>query len=113
MAMRDEIQSGSRFLRVPLAVPTPEWPGQNGRIYVRKLSAREMDGWYSRADDDNGRAQFVAMAACDEAGNRIFNDADAVWLGDEDFSVIDRIFNAAMMHNRSTPAAKAELQKNS
>jgi len=113
MTLREEIQNRTKTLSSVLAVSTPEWPGQDGKVFVRKLTAREMDCWYNRVEGDNARAQYVAIAACDDAGNRIFGDGDSGWLGNEPFSVIDRIYEAGMIHNRTTPAAKASMEKNS
>ena len=112
MSLRDELRSRKRTGPQVEPVVTPEWPEQNGQVFVPKVTARQMDKWYEAAGDGNGRALYVAMFACDQVGNRHFNDSDAAWLGDEDFALIDRIFAAGMELNRSTPKAAAELEKN-
>ena len=113
MTQRERIQKRKRDAAAVQPVATPEWPEDDGLVFARKVSAREMDKWQNRTDPDNGRGSYAAMVCCDQAGNRIFNDEDASWLGDEPFGVIDRIFDAGMAFNRCTPAAKVELEKNS
>jgi hypothetical protein len=113
MTLRERIKARKRDAPPVQPVATPEWPDDDGKFFVRKVSAREVDGIYARAEPGNNRAHYVAVYACDENGIRLFNDEDAAWLADEPDSVIDRISQAGMSFNRQSAAAKADLKKNS
>jgi len=111
--LRDKLKGRVKSPARVEPVPTPEWPEFDGQVFVPVVSAKRMDGWYDRLGDGNSRALYAASFACDAVGNRLFTDEDAGWLGEEPFTVIDRIFAAGMTLNRSTPAAREELRKNS
>ena len=113
MAIRDQLRNRTKKGPTVVAVRTPEWEGLDGQVFVASATAKAMDRWYEKAGDGSGRAAYVAQFACDSTGNRHFNDEDASWLGDEPFTVIDRIFQAGMELNRTSPKAQAELTKNS
>jgi hypothetical protein len=113
MSIRDELLGRRKISPAPTPVETPEWADQDGAVFVAVESARTFDAYYEAAAKGNGRAVAVAMFARDAAGNRIFRDEDAAWLGDEPFLVIDRIYAAAMKINYQTPARREDLEKNS
>jgi hypothetical protein len=112
-ALRDRVRQRVEKTRGKLVpVPTPEWPEDDGTVFVSVVSAKRFDEFLSKAPGGNGRAKLVAMLACDSAGTRHFADADAEWLGDEEFAVVDRIYSAATTANAATPKAGEDLEKN-
>jgi len=111
MPLREDLKDRAKKGRDMVPVPTPEWEGITSEVHLCKESVRAFDRWYD-ASADNGRALFVAMFSRDSVGNRLFNDADAGWLGEEDFCLIDRIFAAGMELNRSPIRAGAAAPKN-
>ena len=112
MSLREDLQKRTKAAKPVQVVPTPEWSDHDGDVFMPKVTARDMDRWYEQAGAGNGRAVYVAMFACDSVGNRLFNDTDAAWLGEEDFALIDRLFAAGMELNRTSAAARVELEKN-
>jgi len=81
----------------PVPVATPEWPEQNGQVFVRTISAKENDAYEDAVSRnmDNARARLVVMAACDESGQRIFEDNDVERVGNMPASVVARIWGVA------------------
>lgn len=109
-------QTGDRPVR---AVEVPEW---GGTVYVRTLKAVERDAFEAenaraaRKQDGsqlvNLRARLAALTVCDESGQRLFSDIDAVELGQRSGAVLDRIFDAATSLNGMGPAAVEEARGN-
>lgn len=100
-------------------VPVPEWGGD---VAVRMLTAGERDSLLSLFFDANGtkianpanyRANLVALATCDEAGERIFSDADIEQIAGKADVAIERIFKAAQALNHLGGDAVEEAAKNS
>jgi len=95
----------------------PEWAGD---VYIRTLSGLEAD-LFERdvyGDDKKGsrnvRARLAVTVLADEQGNRLYTDADAGRLGKEKSrAALDRIFEAARLHNRMGAEHKEELAGNS
>jgi hypothetical protein len=99
-------------------VEVPEW---GGAVFVKELSGKERDqfeisqlegkGANKRVNYVNMRAKLVAYATCDENGKRLFNEADAVRLGDQSAKALTRIYSAASDLSGLTPEDVEELTK--
>jgi hypothetical protein len=102
MSLRDEIL-GRDDLPVEV-VPVPEW-GMDVR--VRALSGAERDAYEASCMKKTGakgavemtfenvRARLVARSVVDEAGARVFTDADVVALGGKNAAALNRLFEVA------------------
>jgi hypothetical protein len=108
------LANASKFRREQVEVP--EW---GGTVWVREMAAEERDQWegwmVSKTGMDkfkNLRALIVSLAVCDEAGNRLFSDAEISQVGKLPVSGIDRVFEAASKLNRLTKGDVEELEKN-
>ena len=83
-------------------VNVPEWGGD---VYVRGLTARDLDkyqmsmlqqrGKSQVANLDNIRAKLVVRTAFDENGARIFTDDDAPALSAKSGAAVGRLFEVA------------------
>lgn len=103
-------------------VDVPEWGGQ---VFVRSLTASERDTYEVGVAEDrkqrqdnplhkvNMRARLAALTVCDEKGQRLFADIDAVELAKKNASVVDRIFDAAIELNAMGATAREVATKNS
>lgn len=82
---------------VPLEIP--EW---KGRIFVRGVSATEMDAQLA-SYNGNGHdynVRFAAMVACDGRGERLFKTPEQVkMLGSKLYSAVKRIVEAGEQVN--------------
>lgn len=81
------------------AVPVPEWGGD---VFIKSLSGTERDAFedaYSSDKMKNFRARFLVLALCDEAGDRLFSDAEIDELGKKSAAVISRLFEKAWAFN--------------
>lgn len=81
-------------------VDVPEW---GGAVRVRGMTAAERDGFETTCFDGKGklivpnfRAQLVARCVVDEAGARIFGDAEIDVLGGKSGAAVDRLFDVAL-----------------
>lgn len=78
-------------------VPMPEW-GEGAALHVRRLSAFDLDRHWQETKEKTGLqtgAWLVALAACDDKGNRIFADADVEQIMQWPPVVLKRVANAA------------------
>jgi len=93
-------------------VEVPEW---GGHVFVRELTAHGRDrfedatfafntetGKVEMRQGQQRRALFLVLAVCDENGDAVFTDDDVSWLGEMEFSVIDRIYQEAQKINGMT-----------
>ena len=116
MSLKDELRATRNAADVPLlAVATPEWPSLDGKLFVRVLSAFEVDAFFSVKDteDGNDRAKFVCKVLCDADHNRVLDADDAVWLGQKEVPVVERIYWAGRLHNGLTEENRQAYLKNS
>lgn len=94
-------------------VDVPEWGGE---VCVRGLTARERDHFEASigtsANLDNLRARLVVLSLCDEDGERIFKDSDAIELGKKNATVVNRLFDVARSMSGMTDADVQELEGN-
>ena len=104
---------------IPLDVP--EWKGS---VFIRTVNGEERDRMETifvalSGSLDNGhemkpwKSEVASLMISDEAGNRIFTDADIEKIGKKNWKAIDRIVDAGMDHNGLTEAALEEAEKNS
>jgi hypothetical protein len=97
------------------AVPVPEIPAFDGKIFVHKVSAKELDAVVAKDDDVNSRARYAALFACDEAGHRLWGDHQVEQIGNkpELLFLIERINYAGRVHNGLTEESRKLVEKNS
>jgi hypothetical protein len=101
---------GADDLPVIAAPATPEWPGTDGRLGLRLLSANRRDfleAWLARVDGRSQRAVGVGLALVDaETGQRVFVGDDAIAaLGGKSGLVLDRLYEAVCGQNGIGQAA--------
>lgn len=115
-ALRDKILNAQDLKRE--AVVVPEWDGVT--VYVRTLTGAERDAFESSILDaagkvtrDNARAKLVGRCVVDEAGGRVFDEADIAALGRKSASALDRLFSVASRLNGLSNKDVEELEKNS
>lgn len=102
---------------------TVDVPELGGSVIVRGMSGVERDAWErslivgrgKRRDvnTDNVRARLAVRSLCDEQGNRLLEDGDAVVLGRLRVDVLNRIFEAAQRVSGVTDEDIDELKKSS
>ena len=119
MATRDEILT---FCNAnppePLSVPTPDLPAWDGKFFVRRVASGVVRNFYAKfgkADDADVAAAAAAWFACDETGNRIFNDDDVLWLSTSAAMgpTNERLYAAACFYNGLTAENREGWRKNS
>lgn len=101
----DVLQADDRTLQ---EVEVPQW---GGTLYVRELSAKEVEDFQSEAAElqemaEEGedlpyswRAALVALCAADEDGERMFEPEDREALGERSNDAIDLVANVALEVN--------------
>lgn len=100
-------------------VQVPEW---GLTVRVSAMSGRDRDLWEAeiiarRAPGgqgvyDNMRASLLARCLVDEAGERIFAEADVEALGRKSARALNRLFDVASELNAISEADQKELVKN-
>jgi len=83
-------------------VSVPEWDGE---VYVRGLSAAELDRYQTSmlqqrgknrvTNLENVRSKLVVLCAVDEDGKRLFEDGDMKALSEKSGSAVNRLFEVA------------------
>lgn len=84
-------------------IDVPEWGGE---VCIKTLTGTERDAFedgYSEQKMKNFRARFLALALCDEKGERLYGDDGAVELGQKSSAVINRLFEKAWAVNAFRP----------
>ena len=101
----------------PTLVPTPEWEGTDGKIFVRTLTARERLTTIENFSDEStlldNSIEWVILTACDETGAAIFTTADTAVIGELSSDVIERIMKAIQDKAGITAKVQERLAKNS
>jgi hypothetical protein len=95
----------------PVAVP--EW---GGTVFVRVMTAGERDRFEVIAEDTarkDFRALLAVFTVCDDAGTRLFTEADVPDLTRLPFQGLQRIAEAAMKLNQVTTEGVNGFKKNS
>lgn len=101
-------------------VDVPEW---GGKVRVKSLTGTERDGLEASLIEGKGknasvnlanlRAKLVARSIVDDAGNRIFQDADVKALGAKSAAALNRVYEVAQRLSGITQEDVDELTKNS
>lgn len=116
MALTREQIKAKRGVRPREAVDVPEL----GTVYVAKMTARDRDAFEQMVTGGkvgginlaNIRARFVALVCVNEDGTRMFEDADAEWLGDLDTDIVQTIVDAGFKLNGIGTNALEDAVKN-
>lgn len=107
MSLRDQVLQNAKLQIEPVEIP--EW---NLTIWVRELTVDERDQMIaSQASFDNqGEMQdfdprgivalLFTLTACDENGDRLFNDDETSIVADLPVGGVDRVFEVAQRINR-------------
>ena len=116
--LRDELLTIVQTGKSPvMPVPTPELPEQDGKIFVRRASPRELQANSDRDQQEgrNERCDFVVLVAADSEGTRIFSDEDSRTLADSPalMPVVERLYWAGLRHNGLTREQRELSAKNS
>ncbi len=95
-------------------VAVPEWGGD---VCVRMMTSAARDRLEAemaafRGDMTNFRARLLVRCLCDEQGNQLFKDSDAVALGEKSAAALNRLFNVATELNNFTAAEVEAIEKN-
>lgn len=100
-------------------VEVPEW---GGSIRIRTMGGTERDQWELLASEATRtrkiknkqgiRASLVALCCVDGDGQRIFTEADIVWLGEKSAKALDRVYDRAQELNKLNEDAIEETAKN-
>ena len=119
MLSKEEILNAQDLPREEVKVP--EW---GGSVFVLTLTGAQRDAFEQSIMEKKGsktreanlrniRAKLASMAICDEAGKRMFSDAEAEALGAKSAKALDRIFEAAQRLNGLSNEDVEDLAKNS
>lgn len=100
-------------------VSVPEWGGE---VRVRALSAAERDQFEDKVVKRDGkrsrvvltdiRARLAAICMVDEAGKRLFSDAEMAELTKKSAAALQRVFEVAQRLAGITDEDTEELEKN-
>lgn len=100
-------------------VQVPEWGGE---VRLRSMTGADRDEYEqwliaNRGPDDranirNLRARLVSLSIVDEAGQRLFSDADIEALGGRSSAALDRVAEAASRLNALAQRDVEALAKN-
>ena len=97
-------------------VPVPEWGGD---VLVRGMDGSERDQYEqsvmvqnsknTRVNMKNARAKLVVLSVVDEAGKRLFSQADVDALSKKSAAALNRVFNVAARLSGITEGDLAEI----
>lgn len=97
----------------------PEW---GGAVKIKAMTGKERDAWEAalfqidgkdvKMNKENLRAKLVALTVVDEAGQRLFTEADVEALGSKSASALDRVYQASQKLSGLTPDDIKEMEKN-
>jgi hypothetical protein len=104
-------------------VPVPEWGDKDAYVWVRALTAKERDdfegenvkfeGENRKVVTANIRSRLACRVMLDDAGKRLYGDAEAGFLGLKSGAVLDRIFDVARKLSGMLPDSVEQAEKNS
>lgn len=117
MALTREEIKAKRSVRPRVPVEVPEL---GGTVYVAKMTARDRDdfeymvtgGKVGGINTKNIRARFLTLVCVNEDGTRMFEEADAEWLGDLDTDAVQVIVDEGFRLNGIGTNALEEATKN-
>jgi hypothetical protein len=94
-------------------VPVPQWPGTDGRLFVKTLSAHEHERYLkisNRHDTDDNvcfYAEITALVLCDEHGAPVFTSpADVTALAGKDITPLQIVVDTFTDHVKEVAAKK-------
>lgn len=97
-------------------VSVPQWPGTDGRLFVKSLTAHEHERYLkisNRHDNDDNvcfYAEVTALVLCDEHGAPIFTTpADAAALAGKDITPLQMVVDAFTEHVKAVAAQKKSM----
>lgn len=107
---KDQILSAAD--RPTLGVEVPEW---NGDVLLCRMDGRQRAAYEEAAEGPYEllRATVVSICAVDEAGAPLFTAADLAALNGKSAVALDRVFKAAVAHNRLRKQDRDGAEKNS
>jgi len=115
---KDEILNVEDWSREEIFIP--EWKGS---VIVRGLTASERDDFEANIFTGDGknrkfnhkdlRARLLSLTICNEAGERLFSDADIEKLGKKNGKVMDRLFGISQKLSGIGQTDLEDLLKNS
>lgn len=117
MLTKDQIL-GIKDLQIE-KVDVPEW---GGYVFVRGMTGAERDSFEASVVDIRGssqkinmvnvRAKLVSLTACDEEGNRLFEDSDIIELGKKSALALQKVFDVAQRLSGLSKEEVSLLEKN-
>lgn len=110
MLTRDQILAAEDLPTTKVDVP--EW---GGVVNVRTMTGAQRDELEIAAqrDKQNIRARVAFLTMIDENGEPLFTRKDIDALGKKSATALDRVYEAAMSHNKVSDKDIAELEGNS
>jgi hypothetical protein len=119
MSLAEDIRAYATGEKSPvLKVPSPELPNWDGQLGVCRRSPRAIAKHWKDSEEEESideRARFVVLVTCDLEGNRIFGDADTLWLSCNNLltPLVERFYWAGRQHNGLTEENRRAWEKNS
>jgi hypothetical protein len=102
------------------AVEVPEW---GGTVFIRRMTGQERDAYEADVFETKGttvtmkrenfRAKLVSRCLVDEAGERLFSDAEISTLSKKSAAALDKCFAAAQRINGMAAVEQEKIEKNS
>lgn len=102
------------------AVEVPEW---GGTVFIRRMTGAERDAYEADVFETKGttvtmkrenfRAKLVSRCLVDEAGERLFSDAEIATLSKKSAAALDKCFSAAQRINGMAAVEQEKIEKNS
>jgi len=118
---KDALLSAAASKNLPLE--RVDVPALGGHVFIRGMSGSERDGWETslvqgrgkqqRINTENVRAKLLVRVLCDEAGVRLFDNADAAALGGLRVDVLTKLYEVAQRLSGVSDADVEELGKDS
>lgn len=97
-----------------LDLAVPEW---DGTVRLRRLNVRDRIALAESGKAGESELMFmvklVAYSVCDQAGQRVYSDAEIEELLAMPYEPLERIFKAALEFSRLTQSAAEQVEKNS
>jgi len=101
------------------SVPTPEWPGIDGHVFVRKMSLSQRERYLASIRQiegegvdmkvtallDDANPKLAAATMCTEKGETLFDQADVNALGEKSYVALGRVIDVAARLNELDEAA--------
>jgi hypothetical protein len=112
--IRAAILGSDDLAREPIDVP---WDLGDEKLYVRALTTNEKDEYYAMTMPTGEfrwttrlQASLLVKVIVNEAGERIFDDADAEALGQKSAAALSKVFDATMRLSGMNDEGAAEIE---